>query len=190
VKLPGAGGGKGRDRNTGSARGMRVMILRSAFNAPVVDGLLAGAREALLGAGLAPASLGVVDVPGAFELPLAAKAAAVSGRYDAVIALGAVIRGDTDHYEHIAREAASGLSAVARETGVPVAFGVLTVTDEAQARARSAPGEGNKGVEAARAAITMVHVLRALARGPGRTPRTQPRPSAKKRPRVTGAGRG
>jgi 6,7-dimethyl-8-ribityllumazine synthase len=78
------------------------------------------------------------------------------------VALGAVIRGETDHYEHIAREAASGLAAVTRETGVPVGFGVLTVREEAQARERSAPGAGNKGAEAARAAIAMVHLLRSL----------------------------
>lgn len=168
MRLPGAGGARGRENETRSARGMRIVVLRSAFNAPVVDGLLAGAREVLDAAGLAPASLRVVDVPGAFELPLAAKAAAASGRCDAVIALGAVIRGETDHYEHIARAAASGLSSAALDTGVPVAFGVLTVTDEAQARARSAPGDANKGAEAARAAVAMVHVLRALAPGPAR----------------------
>jgi 6,7-dimethyl-8-ribityllumazine synthase len=101
----------------------------------------------------------VVDVPGAFELPLAARAAAESERFDAIVALGAVIRGETDHYEHIAREAASGLAAVARRTRVPVGFGVLTVAEEAQALARSAPGPENKGGEAARAAVAMVHVL-------------------------------
>lgn len=163
MRLPERGGARARDNETASAGGLRIVILRSAFNAAVVDGLLDGARQALASAGLPPADVDVVEVPGAFELPLAAQAAASSGRYDAVIALGAVIRGDTDHYEHIAREAASGLSAVARETGVPVAFGVLTVTDEAQARVRSAPGEENKGAEAARAAVAMVHVLRTLA---------------------------
>ncbi|HET7746578.1 MAG TPA: 6,7-dimethyl-8-ribityllumazine synthase, partial [Vicinamibacteria bacterium] len=106
----------------------------------------------------------VVGVPGAFELPLAARAAARSGRVDAVVALGAVIRGETDHYEHVARAATDGLAAVARETGVPVGFGVLTVAEEGQALARSAPGPGNKGAEAARAAVAMVHVLRRFAR--------------------------
>lgn len=159
-----------------SARGLRIVVLRSTFNAPVVDGLLDGARQALASAGLASANLDLIDVPGAFELPLAAQAAASSGRYDAVIALGAVVRGDTDHYEHIARAASQGLSAVALGTGVPVAFGVLTVTDEAQARIRSAPGEGNKGAEAARAAVAMVHVVRTFAakasgRGEARAPR-------------------
>jgi len=142
--------------------GLRVAILRSAFNAGIVDGLLAGAREALRDAGVADDAVTVIDVPGAFELPLAARAGAESGRFDAVVALGAVIRGETDHYEHIAREASAGLAAVARETGVPVGFGVLTVADLAQARARSAPGPDNKGAEAARAAVAMVHVLRKL----------------------------
>jgi 6,7-dimethyl-8-ribityllumazine synthase len=105
-------------------------------------------------------------VPGAFELPLAAQAAASSGRFDAVVALGAVIRGETDHYEHVAREAAAGLAAVARETGVPVGFGVLTTRRAAQALARAGGGGANKGREAARAAVLTVHALRAL--GPAR----------------------
>ena len=142
------------------AAGLRVALLRSAFNREVVDGLLAGAREALREMGAA--EVAVIDVPGAFELPLAARAAAQSGRFDAVVALGAVVRGETDHYEHVARAATDGLAAVARETGIPVGFGVLTVTEEAQARARSAPGPANKGAEAARAAVAMVHVVRSL----------------------------
>jgi 6,7-dimethyl-8-ribityllumazine synthase len=148
-------------------RGLRVAVLRSAFNAKVVDGLLAGAREALLATGVAAQDITTVDVPGAFELPLAARAAAHSGRFDAVVALGAVIRGETDHYEHIAREASAGLAAVAREMGIPVGFGVLTVKNEKQARARSRKGAGNKGAEAAHAALAMVHVVRSLkgARG-------------------------
>jgi 6,7-dimethyl-8-ribityllumazine synthase len=144
------------------ATGLRIVVLRARFNDRVVDGLLAGARESLAQAGARPEDVTVVDVPGAFELPLAAQAAARSKRFDAIVALGAVIRGETDHYEHIAREAASGLSAVGRETGVPVAFGVLTVGEERQALSRSAPGPENKGAEAARAAVAMVHVLRRM----------------------------
>lgn len=154
-----------------SARGVRVALLHSAFNGAVVSGMLAGAREALLSAGADERTLRELEVPGAFELPLAAQAAARSGRFDAVVALGAVIRGETDHYEHIAREAASGLAAVARETSVPVAFGVLTVAEEEQALARSKPGPENKGAEAARAAVAMVHLLRGLKPAGRRTPR-------------------
>ncbi len=153
------------------ASGLRVCLLRAAFNAHVVDGLVAGARAALAEAGARENGITVVSVPGAFELPLAAQAAARSGRFDAVVALGAVIKGDTDHYEHIAREAARGLARVALDTGVPVAFGVLTVADEAQALARSAPGEANKGGEAARAAVAMARVVRGFARKASRSGR-------------------
>jgi 6,7-dimethyl-8-ribityllumazine synthase len=145
-------------------QGLRVALLRSRFNAAVVDGLHTGATRALEEMGVEPGAITTVEVPGAFELPLAARAAAESGRFDAVVALGAVIRGETDHYEHIAREAAAGLAAVAREAGVPVGFGVLTVADFAQAEERSAPGPGNKGAEAARAAVAMVDALRRLKR--------------------------
>ena len=144
------------------ARGLRIAVVRARFHPEVADGLLFGALDALREMGAQDEAVTVSDVPGAFELPLAARAGAASGRYDAVVALGAVIRGETDHYEHISREAATGLAAVATETGVPVGFGLLTVNDEAQARVRSAPGPGNKGAEAARAAVAMVHVLRKL----------------------------
>jgi len=149
-------------RERPSARGLRVAIVRSLFNAAVTDGLVDGARQALAEMGAGQRAVTVVDVPGAFELPLAARVAARSGRFDLVVALGAVIRGETDHYEHIAREAASGLARVALRTGVPVGFGVLTVEREEQALARSVPGPDNKGGEAARAAVATVHALRAL----------------------------
>lgn len=143
-----------------SARGMRVAIVHAQFNPDVVAGLLAGARDAL--AEMDAAAVVTEGVPGAFELPLAAKAAAISGRFDAIVALGAIIRGETDHYEHIAREAAAGLAAVSRETGVPVSFGVLTVKREDHALARAGASRDNKGAEAARAAVQTVHVLREL----------------------------
>ena len=143
-------------RESHDARGLRVAIVRSAFNGAVVEGLAAGARRALVGAGAAPGDVVELLVPGALELPLAARAAARSGRFDAVI------KGETDHYEHVARAATDGLLRVSLDTGVPLGFGVLTVRDEAQAVARSAPGEGNKGAEAARAAVAMVHLLRSL----------------------------
>lgn len=144
------------------ARGLKILVLRASYNPRVVEGLLAGARSALVSMGIAKSAVTVEEVPGAFELPAAAQAAAGSGRFDAVVALGAVVRGDTDHYEHIAREAAAGLAHVARESGMPIGFGVLTVASEEQALARSAPGPGNKGAEAALAAVAMVHVLRRL----------------------------
>lgn len=151
------------------ARGLRLLVLRAAFNAHVVGGLAEGARAAFLAAGGRERDLLELEVPGAFELPLAARAGAASGRFDAVVALGAVIRGETDHYEHVARETAAGLQRAALDTGVPVAFGVLTVREAEQALERCAPGPDNKGAEAARAALAMVDVLRALrARKRGR----------------------
>jgi 6,7-dimethyl-8-ribityllumazine synthase len=141
-----------------------VAIVRSAFNPAVVAGLRAGARHALKEAGASEDDLSELEVPGAFELPLAALAAARSGRFDAVVALGAVIKGETDHYEHVARAATDGLLRASLEAGVPVGFGVLTVAEEAQALARAAAGEANKGAEAARAAVAMVHVLRSLTK--------------------------
>jgi 6,7-dimethyl-8-ribityllumazine synthase len=152
-----------------SARGMRIAILRALFNPEISEGLLRGAREALAELGADARRVRVVEVPGAFELPLAARAAARSGRFDAIVALGAVIRGETDHYEHVAREAAAGLAAVARETGVPVGFGVLTVRRASQARARAGRGPDNKGAEAARAAVLTLHALRGLRGGAGRS---------------------
>lgn len=150
-----------------SARGLRIAIVRALFNPVVTDGLLRGAREALAELGAEARLVEQFDVPGAFELPLVAQAAARSRRFDAIVALGAVVRGDTDHYEHIAREAAAGLAAVARETGVPVGFGVLTVRRPAQALSRArASSRANKGREAALAAVFTAHTLRALtARG-------------------------
>jgi 6,7-dimethyl-8-ribityllumazine synthase len=148
-----------------SARGLRIAIVRSLFNPRVTDGLLAGARAELASLGADMQKVRVVDLPGAFELPLAARAAAESGRFDAVVALGAVIRGETDHYEHVAREAASGLATVALETGVPVGFGVLTVRREAHALARSGASPDNKGAEAARAAVMTLQALRSLGSG-------------------------
>jgi 6,7-dimethyl-8-ribityllumazine synthase len=146
-------------------RGLKIAVLRAQFNAPVVDGLVEGALAALDEMGTARANITVVEVPGAFELPLAAQAAARGQQCDAVVALGAVIRGETDHYEHVARAATEGLARVALGEGMPVGFGVLTVAEAEQARVRAAPGPDNKGAEAARAAVAMVHVLRRLKHG-------------------------
>lgn len=146
------------------ARGVRLGLLRAAFNAHVVSGLAEGARQAFRGQGGRDRDVTEIEVPGALELPQAARAAALSGRFDALVALGAVIRGETDHDEHVAREASAGLAVVARETLVPLGFGVLTVTREEHALARSAPGAGNKGAEALQAALAMVPVLRGLRR--------------------------
>lgn len=140
-------------------RGLRLLVLQSRFNDSVVAGLALGALEYSAEVG---ASAEVELVPGAFELPLIAQTAAFTGRYDAIIALAAVIKGETDHYDHIARESARGIMDAAMTTGVPVAFGVLTVRRAAHALARSRRGPHNKGREAAAAAIETALLLKKL----------------------------
>ncbi len=142
-----------------SAVGLRVAVVTSKFNASITKGLTSGAVEWLEGAGAD--EVFVIDAPGAFELPLIAKRLAEIG-YDAVVCLGAVIEGDTDHYEHVASRTSEGLMRVQLDTGVPVSFGVLTVRSLEHAIARSQPGEHNKGREAAAAAVMAANVLGAL----------------------------
>jgi 6,7-dimethyl-8-ribityllumazine synthase len=142
----------------------RIAIAASRFNRFIVEQLLEGARDALARRGVEPSRVLLVWVPGAFELPLAADRLAASGRFDAVIALGAVIRGGTPHFEYVAGACASGLGRVALDRGVPVSFGVLTTDDVEQALERAGTGAGNKGFDAAVTALEMVDTLRALER--------------------------
>ena len=146
------------------AGGFRFCIITSRYNEEITHALRDGAREALLEAGAGDAALELFDVPGAFELPQAARCAAETGRFDAIICLGCVIRGETAHFEYISRAAADGIMAAAGETGVPMAFGVLTTDTLAQAQARSVPGPDNKGREAAAAAIELATMFRKLGR--------------------------
>lgn len=138
---------------------LRVAVAVATFNAPVTEGLLRGALSYLTDAGVPNPD--VVRVPGSFELPVVCQALARQG-YDAVVALGAVIEGATDHYTHIATQTARGLMDVALETGVPVGFGVLTTRTSEHAVERSRPGPGNKGIEAAEAAVAAALVLQRL----------------------------
>ena len=146
------------------ASGMRVAIVAGRFNDDVTKLLLDGALYELAAMGLDPDSVPVVWVPGAFEIPLVAKQLAESGERDAVVCVGAVIRGDTPHFDFVAEACASGISRVALDTGVPVAFGVLTTDDRDQAFARAGGAEGNKGAEAAATAVEMVDLLRQLGK--------------------------
>ena len=148
-----------------NAAGRRFAILATRWYEEIIDGLIAGARELLHSSGAAEEEVELFRVPGAFEMPLAAKKAAETKRFDGIVCLGAVIRGETPHFDYIAGEAAAGLAAVARETGVPVGFGILTCDTLEQARARSAPGEDNKGAEAARAVVEMADLLDRLEEG-------------------------
>jgi 6,7-dimethyl-8-ribityllumazine synthase len=133
----------------------------AGFHRKIADRLLAGARERLAEAGLAADALDVRWVPGAYELPLAALALARTGRYAAILALGAVVRGETPHFGYVCEAAASGLLRVSLDTGVPCAFGLLTCDTLAQAEARAGGAVGNKGHEAADAAVMMANMLRA-----------------------------
>jgi len=145
-----------------SARGLRFGIVASRFNDFIVDRLLDAAVATLTKHGVASADIEVVRVPGAFETPLAIKKLAASRRYQALIALGCVIRGATAHFDYVAGEASRGISHVSLTAEIPVGFGILTVDTIEQAIERAGTKAGNKGVDAALAAIQMANVLRQL----------------------------
>ena len=140
----------------------RFAIVAARFNSYVVEPLVAGALEALRQHGVGEDRIALVRVPGAFEIPLLAKKLAASGKYAAVICLGAVIRGETDHYDYVALGATDGVVQAGLETGVPVIFGVLTCETDEQALDRAGGKAGNKGTESALAAIEMVNLLKKL----------------------------
>ncbi len=142
--------------------GLKVALLSARFNDHIVTALRDGARRGLARVGVADSDVTEAWVPGAFELPLAAKAIAETGKVDAVICLGTVIRGDTPHFDYVCNEAARGIQDAQLQTGVPVMFGVLTVNTEQQAIDRSGPGIDNKGDEAAMGAVEMALLLKCL----------------------------
>ena len=147
------------------ATGLRIAVLAARFNETITKSLLDGALSALRRHGLDDASITVAWVPGAFELPVAAKRLAGSGEFDAVVCLGAVIRGATSHYDYVCNQASAGIARVALDTGVPVIFGVLTTENIEQAIERSGTKAGNKGFDSAVAAIEMADLLRQLPKG-------------------------
>ncbi|MEH6358294.1 MAG: 6,7-dimethyl-8-ribityllumazine synthase [Pseudomonadales bacterium] len=146
-----------------SASDARVALVVGRFNSFVVESLVDGAVDALkrMG-GLAEENITIIRVPGAFEIPLAVQKVATSGNYDAVVALGAVIRGGTPHFEYVAGECVKGIGQVSLQTGVPVAFGVLTVDSIEQAIERSGTKAGNKGAEAALSILEMITLFKNL----------------------------
>ncbi|HCW78921.1 MAG TPA: 6,7-dimethyl-8-ribityllumazine synthase [Gemmatimonadetes bacterium] len=144
------------------ASGLRVAIITARFNKEVTNGLLRGALEALAEHGAREEDVVTFRVPGAWELPQAAAQAVEAGRFDAVVTLGCVIRGETPHFEYVCQEASRGLGVVARSALIPVVFGVLTTDTLEQAKARAGSGVQNKGYESAMAAIEMVSVMREI----------------------------
>lgn len=145
--------------------GLRFCIVVSRFNSIFSEKLLEGAKDALLRHEVSHQSIDVIWVPGAWEIPLVAKEAALSGKYDAIIAIGAVIRGDTSHFEYVSAEMSKGLASVSMTQRIPVAFGVLTCDTLDQAISRSGSKGGNKGAEAALAAIEAANVMKQLRTG-------------------------
>jgi len=145
-----------------NARGMRFGIVASRFNDYIVDRLVAGAVDMLTKHGASPGDIEVVRVPGAFEIPLALKRMAASRRYNALVALGCVIRGATPHFDYVAGEATRGIGAVSLEHEIPVGFGLLTVDTIEQAVERAGTKAGNKGADAALAAVQMASALKQL----------------------------
>ena len=146
------------------SEGIKVGVVCARFNEFIVSKLLSGCEDALLRHGVDAADISVAWVPGAFEIPLIASKLAQSGKYDAVIALGAVIRGSTSHYDYVCSEVSKGLAQASLSSGVPVLFGVLTTDTIEQAIERAGTKDGNKGAECAQGAIEMVNLIRALER--------------------------
>jgi 6,7-dimethyl-8-ribityllumazine synthase len=146
-----------------SGVGRRVAVLASRFNEPIVKKLVDGALEALIKYDVAFEDIDVVWVPGAWELPVAARVLLATDRYDGLVALGAVIRGETAHFDYIAGEASRGLAAVSADSEIPVGFGVLTCDTDEQAEARAGGEHGNKGWDAAVATLEMIDLLGRLA---------------------------
>lgn len=146
-------------------QGAKFCLVASRFNGFIVDALVGGAVDALVRHGAKHADIHLVKAPGAYELPLAVQKAAATGRYDAIIALGAVIRGATPHFDYVAGECVKGLASISLQHGLPVAFGVLTVDTIEQAIERAGTKAGNKGAEAALSAIEMVNLLREMDAG-------------------------
>ncbi len=144
------------------AEGLKIAIVASRWNDFIVSRLIGGAQDALVRLGARESDLTLVRVPGSFEIPLAAKKLAASGRYDAIICVGAVIRGETPHFDHIAAEVTKGIGAASMDTGLPIAYGIITADTVEQAINRAGVKAGNKGFEAAMAAVEMANLLKEL----------------------------
>jgi 6,7-dimethyl-8-ribityllumazine synthase len=145
-----------------TAGGFKFGIIVSRFNSFICDRLVEGALDALVRHGAADGDIDIVRVPGAFEIPLAAQKAAATGRYDALICLGAVIRGSTPHFDYVCAEVSKGVASVSLDSGMPVAFGVITTDSIEQAIERAGTKAGNKGSDAAMTAIEMVNLFKAI----------------------------
>lgn len=163
--MSGTGSPAGQLEGRFHAEGLHILIVAARYNSLIVERMVGSARECLQTHGADPSSIEVVRVPGAWELPQTVVAATRSGRFDAILAFGCVIRGETPHFEYVSAEATRGLGAAARDSEIPVIFGVLTTETESQAVERADPNGQDKGREAALAALEMVEVLGHLREG-------------------------
>jgi 6,7-dimethyl-8-ribityllumazine synthase len=171
---------KVRPNTAGLAR-LRFGVIQSEFNDFVTDRLLAGALEAFDGAGVQRSQLEIVKVPGSFELPVAAKKMAQTGRFDAVVCIGCVLRGETSHYDYVCSETARGIQLAQLDTGMPVGFCVLTCDTKEQALARAGEKDSNKGYAAALGAIQMAQLMRKYSATPAAAaPRAAKKPAARR----------
>src|SRR5580658_1431534 len=167
-----------------SAAGLRIGVVASQFNSFITDRLLAGALDALQQAGATSEQLQIVRVPGSFELPIAAKKLAATGRFDSIICIGCVLRGETSHYDYVCSETARGIQLAQLDTGVPIGFCVLTCDTREQALARAGEKSGNKGYEVAIGAIEMARLTRKFSTKAAATKTRKPRRArTSKRPR-------
>ena len=177
----------GPTRGSLSAAGLRFAIVVSEFNSPITDRLLAGALDAFSEVGAAESQIEIVRVPGSFEIPVAARKLAGSGRFDALICIGCIVRGETPHFEYVAAESARGIQLAQLDTGVPMAFCILTCDTIQQAIERAGLKGDNKGYESALGAVEMARLFRKLSKNsaaPSRAPRaSRPRTRARSRRR-------
>ncbi len=158
-----------------NSQGLRFAFVAGRFNSFITDRLVEGAVDAIVRTGGDPDAIRIYKVPGAFEIPLMAKKLASSGSYDAVVCLGAVIRGSTPHFDYVAAEVSKGIAHASLETGIPIAFGVLTTDSIEQAVERAGTKAGNKGWDAAMAAVEMANLLRAETPAKASEPRRKPK---------------
>jgi len=163
-----------------SAAGLRIGVVASQFNSFITDRLLAGALDALQQAGATEEQIQVVRVPGSFELPIVAKKLAASGRFDSIICIGCVLRGETSHYDVVVSETARGIQLAQLDTGVPLIFCVLTCDTLEQAIDRAGLKSGNKGYEAGLAAVEMAQLVRKIAGKPGAAPSGGPKSASRR----------
>jgi len=163
-----------------SAAGLRIGVVASQFNSFITDRLLAGALDALQQAGATEEQIQVVRVPGSFELPIVAKKLAASGRFDSIICIGCVLRGETSHYDVVVSETARGIQLAQLDTGVPLIFCVLTCDTLEQAIDRAGLKSGNKGYEAGLAAVEMAQLVRKIAGKPGTAPSGGPKSASRR----------